>query len=1442
MDKPPELTGDALEAMAQEHLSRVADASVHTFDPNASPEAKRAEAESAIPADLLPDLHNLQQKQSGIQTELATHDAADVKRAVTAAEQKPMVQPINAEKSFKRLSANYAPSTPRTPTLATAAEDRDQEIMAGSFIPPPSSLIPDWYQLGWTSFSTRANPGGPMPLRATQSKMDALDELMPNLFYGEWWHNAAALFITAVMAWSVAKMGGGLGTVIVGCLVLATYYRTSVRRFRENARDDIQRELAKIKLEADEEPVEWMNSFLEKFWLIFEPVLSALVVENLDTYLSDYLPSYIDSIRLTTFTLGTKPFRVKSVKTYLNTEPDTVCMDWRVSFTPNDLTDADAEERDLRVNPRVLLSVRMGRGVMTKAAIPVLVENMTFSGHMRVKIKFVSRFPYAQILDVCFLEKPMFDYVLRPLSRDSFGFDVNVIPGLHGFIRDQVHAILGPLMYAPNVFTFDIEKFMAGEFDITQANGILAITVYAASQINHVHDLIDGSPNPYLRFFLDHAQELGRTNVRENTFVPQWNETRFLLLNNLNSQLSLELRTHNADAKDRRLATAHFDLRELDDEDSQLQEGLDLVLLRDGKAVSDVRVDLRYLPVSKPMKRMDGTIEPAVESNSGILRLIVHECRGLGTARLTTRVHVIVNGTEKFKTATVKRTSAPHYETPGEMVVLDKTEVYIRIELQECSGKEEVVLGVWTSYLLDMMKQQEENENWFPLNLDNHEIGQLRLSAQWKPVVMTGLADYVGSHGFDTPPIGVVRFVFWEARDLRNVENVASGKSDPYVRVLSGFQIRARTKVIDNNLSPEWGEVHYVPVHSTKENLVLEVMDWNARTRDKSLGSTEVRLVDLVRQCVGEQSVDPDRWYESTGLKIDEWAQLRSSDRRSAKGELRYTAEFIPTLALPQQPSETTELSNMDAYPNPLKDLHGSYVNYTPDDLVDLLSYSSGVLKVHIHEVDLPRHAYAYAQVLVDSLLPQFRTAKLRGQQLVFDESADAFVKEIDFSRVAIEIKPASSTEKDDVKLGYWIDATNNIIHRIQARHRWLQALDEDVRKEVQDAGEWFNLLGTEGPGKIRLSFDYVPMSDFTLNPDESIDNQGNLTVTLLSAKDLMAADKSGTSDPYVIFTVNGERVHKSNVVKKTLSPVWKHEQFTVPIASRVTASLRIEVFDWNQFKNHDPIGSGGVTIRGDAVESFGTREVNIPLDGVAGVSGSVRVRFKWQPQLLASKKTQTSVLATKRVYTNDVITSSAIDSNLSLSPTRSTFASRSNVSNRYDSDNASAGAERVSFDGGEFTAPRSSMDASSIAPSVAASLDDAAHVSSSIGRDGTVNIWLLEAKGIRGVDKSGTSDPYVRVRVGKQQVYKTKVIKKTLLPVWNESFEYTVSSQPTVFDFKLKDYNRLHSAVDLGQCRWNIWDLIQSEPSSGVVDRWLPLYPVGSGELHVRITFSPHL
>lgn len=241
---------------------------------------------------------------------------------------------------------------------------------------------------------------------------------------------------------------------------------------------------------------------------------------------------------------------------------------------------------------------------------------------------------------------------------------------------------------------------------------------------------------------------------------------------------------------------------------------------------------------------------------------------------------------------------------------------------------------------------------------------------------------------------------------------------------------------------------------------------------------------------------------------------------------------------------------------------------------------------------------------------------------------------------------------------------------------------------------------------------------------------------------------------------------------------------------------------------------------------------VDIPLDGVAGVSGSVQVKFKWQPQLLQTKKTQTSVLVNSHTYTQNDINLEAsgplVRQSQELQRTSSeSYHNNSQISDPHSS-RMSFGSSRMSLD-----------DTVSIAPS--SILQNTSAISDATGKAGIVTITLIEARGLRGVDKSGTSDPYVRVKVGKEQIYKTSVIPKTLDPEWNEKFNYGVGGEPFLFDLKVKDHNKIKAAVDLGQTRFNIWDLIKvDEPGGDVFNQWLRLFPDGSGEIRVDIKFHP--
>jgi Ca2+-dependent lipid-binding protein len=278
-------------------------------------------------------------------------------------------------------------------------------------------------------------------------------------------------------------LGGGLGWIIIVMAFCSTYYRTSLRRVRRNFRDDITRELAMKRLDSDNESLEWINSFMVKFWPIYQPVLAQTIVNSVDQVLSSATPSFLDSLKLKTFTLGSKPPRMEHVKTYPKTEDDVVMMDWKFSFTPNDTADMTVRQKENKINPKVVLEIRIGKAMISKG-LDVIVEDMAFSGIMRLKIKLQIPFPHIDRVEMCFLERPTIDYVCKPLGGDSFGFDINFIPGLEKFIQEQIHGNLAPMMYAPNIFPIEVAKMLAGS-PVDQAIGVIAVTLHGAQGLKN---------------------------------------------------------------------------------------------------------------------------------------------------------------------------------------------------------------------------------------------------------------------------------------------------------------------------------------------------------------------------------------------------------------------------------------------------------------------------------------------------------------------------------------------------------------------------------------------------------------------------------------------------------------------------------------------------------------------------------------------------------------------------------------------------------------------------------------------------------------------------------------------------------------------------------------------------------------------------------------------
>ncbi|KAL7819079.1 tricalbin [Trichoderma gracile] len=1189
--------------------ARNAGAPAFIFDPNASVEEKRSQVAAAIP----PELQQIRRNK-------ATAIATDVDDGTGPDEELP------------------------EPTKEGALDDagKDKSLANGDAdnAEAPYSRTGWAPQIGWPVES--ALEGESLLDHTTWAESQ-----LPDHLYGDWYHNTGVIIFACIASWLVAVLGGGLGWVIMIMAICGTYYRTSLRRVRRNFRDDITREMALKRLESDHESLEWINSFLVKFWPIYQPVLAETVINAVDQVLSSATPSFLDSLKLKTFTLGNKPPRMEHVKTYPNVGDDIVRMDWKFSFTPNDTADMTAKQIKNKINPKVVLEIRVGKAMISKG-LDVIVEDMAFSGIMRLNIKLQIPFPHVEKIEMCFLEKPSIDYVCKPLGGEHLGFDINFIPGLEKFILEQIHGNLAPMMYAPHVFPIEVAKMLAGS-PVDQAIGVLVVTLHGAHNLKNT-DNFAGTVDPYAVLTLNRRQELARTKTVEDNANPRWNETHYIIVTSFNDTLDIQVFDKNGFRKSKELGVASFPLERI--EELHVYENERLEVLAAGKNRGVVSCDLRFFPVLEGQKGEDGKVEPPPVSNQGILRFTVEQAKDLdGTKSLVGQLNpyavMFLNGKVIHQTKKLKRTNNPIWDNGSkEIFITDRKRAKLGVTVKDDRDlSSDLTLGKYQIKLDDLLECMEQGKEWY--HLSGAQTGRVKMTAQWKPVAISGVA---GTGGYITP-IGVMRLHFKKANDLRNFE--AFGKSDPYVRVLLSGIDKARTVTFKNDLNPEWDEVLYVPVHSARDRLTLEVMDEEKLGKDRSLGLCEVSAADYIQQDeTGEYLVhDEKRVHES---------ELRLHGKGIPKGTLTYTVAFYPCLniadpeeeeeeaaedanaeldgdepkasmdrprssASPSVPKASLDVSRKsvdvarksvdtaklsastgeDGRPISPASMRSSMsvekrgppkIRLSPEEL---LRYESGVLIFRLLESEMPEKE-SHLEIFVDDMAyPSYTSTTVQTKSHKFDEIGDCVIRELDFSRLTIKARKKGD-DADDT-LAYLSGNTLETLKQCLNNPTTLKLKSEDGKSS------W-----------VKVSLKYIPLK-MELDASESINNMGTLRVDVLSGTDLPSADRNGKSDPYCKFELNDVEVYKTKVQKKTLSPVW-NEFFEVTVPSRTAAHFVCNVYDYDFADKPDFLGAAVIPL--DTLQPFKAMEQSYPLDGK---SGSIRLRMVFRPDYITRSRQGTS-------------------------------------------------------------------------------------------------------------------------------------------------------------------------------------------------------------------------
>ncbi|KAI8145029.1 C2 domain-containing protein [Fennellomyces sp. T-0311] len=101
------------------------------------------------------------------------------------------------------------------------------------------------------------------------------------------------------------------------------------------------------------------------------------------------------------------------------------------------------------------------------------------------------------------------------------------------------------------------------------------------------------------------------------------------------------------------------------------------------------------------------------------------------------------------------------------------------------------------------------------------------------------------------------------------------------------------------------------------------------------------------------------------------------------------------------------------------------------------------------------------------------------------------------------------------------------------------------------------------------------------------------LRINVVGARNLAAADKTGFSDPYVVFRVDDKK-YTTKVIKQTLDPVWNYE-FEIPIGiDKMPRIFNITVWDKDTF-GRDFLGEVTIPVKNCFDRNAGGASDGIP-------------------------------------------------------------------------------------------------------------------------------------------------------------------------------------------------------------------------------------------------------
>lgn len=1040
-------------------------------------------------------------------------------------------------------------------------------------------------------------------------------------FYSDWYSNIVLMVGTCFFAWLFGYIGfswWSLGLVFFGT---TSVYNAEYRRFNRNIRDDLKRITVDETMSGRIETTLWLNSFLSKFWVIYMPVLSQQVKDITNPILAGVVPGYgIDALTLEEFTLGSKAPAIKGIKSYTKAGKDVVEMDWSFAFTPNDVSDMTPIEAKEKINPKISLGVTLGKSIVSKT-LSVLVEDINVAGKIRVRLTFGKTFPNISIVSIQLLEPPLIDFVLKPLGGDTLGIDVmSFLPGLKTFVKKMIDSNAGPMLYAPNHMTINVEEIMAAQSN--EAIGVIAVTVSSANNLVG-SDFITNTVDPYITLktekTLPNQEGEAHTTIKTDSKNPVWNETKYILINSLDQKLIMNCWDFNDIRKDQLIGSLEFDMNML--YQTPIIENASESLLIGSKTKGTLHYSIHYYPVIEQVKKdmqnedleeesmeeVDADEEQDEEFDTGILKFTLQKIKYLPVTSqisnsLSPSVELFLDKTLVKRYRTLKRINEPSWNELHEFLVTSKESSKLTLKVYDNRTSGKVLLCSYSGYVEDLINAAETGQD----SIKASPQGEIFFVAQWKSLKLTGINTISTP---STSPLGYMKIHV----DSAEVKSALSGIGDidPYFTICVNKHIKYKSDHISDTHKPQFNSIVYIPITSENQLLSLSLADYQSVGSDRHIGSIQFPVSSILQKNNDSKGYSCKSGF-SNGLKT---YNLFSKTNARTSDTIKLGFEFVNTMQI-YSVEELKEVENLE---NDLKikreEFEKTQAEYSeemkknPDDwqiveikdpfeedenkinakekmsFDELINHNSGILAISISKGKIP--VSSYLQVLVDDIdYPASVSSRYIGGSSL-STSVNVMIRDLKHSKLLFRVtKKKMPKNKDDIVSETYLSTLDLLKN----------GYDKPTKIEFKNAS-------------LEVGFDYYPTYQ-NLPMEETVMDTGVLSLKLISASHLMAADRNGKSDPFVEISVNGHKTFKSGIIKKTLDPVW-NETTNLKIPSMMKSKILLKVLDWDRTGDNDFLGEVALDMK--KINPNDTQVWEYPLN----TQGTIKIQTTFIPQYI---------------------------------------------------------------------------------------------------------------------------------------------------------------------------------------------------------------------------------